>query len=143
MSDEQAITALIARAISDLGETEAEPQAQLARLVRFLGGEATERLLAETLSVQGAGGMPTMSGERMRTPGGVFFYLAKQGMTHEQQMVFWPPPFRRKKRKGEGVGSQSAAQLLGTDTAPDYVYADRVTVIMTMEQGEAHVVTDL
>ena len=45
-------------------------------IVLSLGEERSLELLARTLEIEAQGGMLIASGERRRTPGGVFFYLA-------------------------------------------------------------------
>jgi len=81
----------IAREIAAvLRETESLPKAQVARIVAVMGEAAARELLAETLKVEEAGGMLTNSGDRRRTPGGVYFYLAKGRMTPEQRGQVFP-----------------------------------------------------
>lgn len=59
---------------AQLGEQE---QAALQVVVKALGSEPALALLQETLSVEANGGMMLPDGSRRRTPGGVFFFLAR------------------------------------------------------------------
>ncbi len=75
-----------------LGETEKTPLATIERLVKALGEERTLTLLDETLKIEAEGGMQTDDGSRRRTPGGVFFKLAKNQTTpQERRQIFGPP----------------------------------------------------
>jgi hypothetical protein len=60
-----------------LGETEPEPIQQLAQLLEVFGPFATWRLLQKTLDREAHGGV-LIWGKRRRTPGGAFFWLARQ-----------------------------------------------------------------
>ena len=76
----------IAKGIAkQLDETEKTPRSQIARIIRYCGVEFAEQLLQEALAVEANGGMLTASGERRRTPGGVFFQLAREKMAKEQR----------------------------------------------------------
>ncbi len=69
----------VQRLARSLHETKAGPLAQIALLVDELGYEEASRLSKEAQQTQ----IPTPDGKRNRTPGGVFFYLAKQRVTPE------------------------------------------------------------
>jgi hypothetical protein len=60
-----------------LGETEYAPRLQLLRTVRVLGCERARAILAEALKIDADGGELVKSGLRYRTPGGIFFRLAR------------------------------------------------------------------
>ena len=60
-----------------LGETEPEPVQQLAQLLEVFGPFAMWRLLQKTLDREAHGGV-LIWGKRRRTPGGAFFWLARQ-----------------------------------------------------------------
>lgn len=76
MSDNPSPT--LANLIADrLGETEAEPRAQLERVVDICGAEFAQAVLDETLALEAGAGLAVADGRR-RTPGGVFFYLVRQ-----------------------------------------------------------------
>lgn len=82
---------LIAHEIAKaLQEVERVPIQQIGRIVEVLGEATARELLAEALKVEEAGGMLTNSGDRRRTPGGVYFYLAKGRLTPEQRGQVFP-----------------------------------------------------
>ncbi|MBZ0304829.1 MAG: hypothetical protein K8I82_02055 [Anaerolineae bacterium] len=60
-----------------LQETTPESVRQLEQIVTWCGLDFARALLEETLAVEANGGMTTLDRSRRRTPGGVFFYLAK------------------------------------------------------------------
>jgi hypothetical protein len=68
-----------------LGETEPEPQQQLAQLLDVLGAFGTWRLLQKTLDLEARGGVLIASGKRRRTPGGTFLWLARQWCQRKQE----------------------------------------------------------
>ena len=57
----------------------------MQRVAQTLGMDQVEALYQRTLEIEAAGGMLTMRGNRRRTPGGVFFFLAREGMNREQE----------------------------------------------------------
>jgi hypothetical protein len=74
----------------ELGETTPGPRKALFRIARVLGPDQSTALLEKTREVEAAGGVMTPDGSRRRTPGGVFFFLAKEHMTDEQRQLVWP-----------------------------------------------------
>lgn len=68
-----------------LGETERVPLKTIARLISMVGEDQTWRLVAEAARVEEAGGMMTRDGSRRRTPGGVFFALARKALGRPQR----------------------------------------------------------
>jgi len=73
-----------------LGEKEPGPRAQVARVVRVLGIERAQALYEQTLAVETAGGMMLPDGSRRRTPGGVFFKLAREVATKQERRAIFP-----------------------------------------------------
>jgi hypothetical protein len=78
-----------------LGETEIGPIRQISVLVRHYGADYARALLAETLAVEKQGGMLVNNGQRRRTPGGVYFHLAKSRMTPEERQLLLPSQYAR------------------------------------------------
>src|SRR5262245_52716731 len=72
--------------LSALAETEALPRAQVAAVVDVLGESAAQRLLDETLKIESEGGLMTGDGQRRRTPGGVFFHLARRELPKDERV---------------------------------------------------------
>ena len=76
---------------AELKETEAIALKTMDKLVEVLGIDRALALLAETRQVEVNGGLLTNDGQR-RTPGGVYFKLAKdQSTPQDRQRIFIPP----------------------------------------------------
>lgn len=67
-----------------------EPQVSLMQHILSLSsGEYLLHTVSRVRDIQARGGMMDASGERLRTPGGLFFYLVKQDASPEQRkMIF-------------------------------------------------------
>jgi hypothetical protein len=76
---------LVAQIAEVLGETERQPLHQIRCLIRVMGAELTQELLRETQAVEAAGGLFLERENRRRTPGGVFFFLARNRMIKPQR----------------------------------------------------------
>jgi len=72
-----------------LGEADEGPLAQISAVVDALGEETSLSLLAETDRIEKAGGMERGDGKGRRSPGGVFFYLARQKLPKEQRSAIF------------------------------------------------------
>lgn len=82
--------ALIQRIIKALGETDRKPIRQIINIVKLGGPELAEQMLQDTLEIEAQGGMLVQSGNRRRTPGGVFFQLARERLPNEaRQQIFY------------------------------------------------------
>ena len=79
MASEQTINT-IAKA---LGEADEGPVAQIKAVVDNLGDQACLTLLAETEKIEKAGGLMRGDGSGRRSPGGVFFFLARQRLPRD------------------------------------------------------------
>jgi hypothetical protein len=79
MASEQTINT-IAKA---LGEADEGPLAQIKAVVDNLGEQACLTLLAETEKIEKAGGLMRGDGSGRRSPGGVFFFLARQRLPRD------------------------------------------------------------
>lgn len=80
-----------------LGETAASPIRQISVLVRHYGPEYALALLRETLLIEKQGGLLVSDGQRRRTPGGVYFFLAKSRMTDDERRQLLPNQYERVK----------------------------------------------
>ncbi len=74
-----------------LGEVEEQPVTQITGVVRVLGDQTSLALLEETLRIEQNGGMLLPDNSRRRTPGGVFFFLARQKLSHEDKVSIFRP----------------------------------------------------
>jgi hypothetical protein len=84
---------------AQLGETDAKPLKQIANIIQHCGLEFAQNLLQETATIEANGGMLTHDGQRRRTPGGVFFYLARLRMPEDiREPIFyaWRVALRRR-----------------------------------------------
>lgn len=99
-----------ARAIAQrLGETERQPIAQIRAIIRLCGLEFAEKLVEEALAVEANGGLMTRDGQRRRTLGGVYFFLARGRMGHgprhrifgpsQRELAAMPPPLVWEERR--------------------------------------------
>ena len=87
-----------------LGEPEDAVLAQLDRVVWKLGRTQAYALYQETLEIEERGGMLVPDDSRRRTPGGVFFYLARtKGVKKDR-------PWLRERRKGKDEHQAATAQ---------------------------------
>lgn len=83
-----------------LGEKDEIPLRQLEAIVQLCGASFAQALLKETEAVEAAGGLKTASGDRQRSKGGVFFYLARFRMIPPVRVIIYnrkgrlpdPPP---------------------------------------------------
>jgi hypothetical protein len=82
-----------------LGEVEEIPLFQITGIVRVLGEEGAQALLKETLDIEKGGGMLLADGTRRRSPGGVFFQLARRKLPAEEKKNI----FREKKAEAEAA----------------------------------------
>jgi hypothetical protein len=75
-----------------LGESDEVPLFQITGVVRVLGEETAQKLLVETQETEKNGGMMLPDGSRKRTPGGVFFFLARQKLSQADKLAIFRPP---------------------------------------------------
>jgi hypothetical protein len=90
-----------------LGETEASVRKKIQQIIQVCGIEQTQAWLEETLSIEASGGLLVHTGERRRTPGGVFFYLVKGRLPKELRQQLFPYLARKRAKK---PAQQPAAQ---------------------------------
>lgn len=69
--------AVVDEVVATLGETERMPLRQITLMVEICGRVFVQRILEEALAIEEAGGMLVTDGSRRRTPGGTFFYVAR------------------------------------------------------------------
>lgn len=96
---------VVAAVAAQLGETEEQPRAQIARAVEILGTERVQTVLAQALEVERQGGLLIGDGSRRRTPGGVFFNLLRKGLIWKQAVYIFPQLGPRTPHAEEQVAS--------------------------------------
>jgi len=99
-----------------LGETDPIPKLQLNLIVEHLGAEFAEALLAEVQQIEVNGGMITANGKRRRTPGGVYFYLARQRATADQRRLIFNAS-KKAGSRGTWSGATAPASTASTSNA--------------------------
>ncbi|HVJ20626.1 MAG TPA: phosphorylated adapter RNA export RNA-binding domain-containing protein [Polyangiaceae bacterium] len=87
MPTEDTVSA-IAKALS---EVEEQPLTQITGVVKVLGDQVSLALLEETQRIEQSGGMLLPDNSRRRTAGGVFFFLARQKLSHEDKVAIFRP----------------------------------------------------
>jgi hypothetical protein len=107
-----------------LGETEAGPRYQIAAIIQHCGPRFANQILQDTRAALAQGGMLVPDGSRRRTPGGVFFILARNQMTEEQKQAVFVRP--RDRRFHWTSRHETVVPLLAE---PGEVYAVTVTLI--------------
>ena len=117
----------VASEIADiLGEKLHGPRKLVRNVVEHCGVEFARQLVQDTNEVMSAGGMLTAAGDRLRTKGGVFFYLARGRMSDELRQTIFPPHTTR------GQGSSSPQ-------APVFSWPDRLQLIPTLLENKGEV----
>lgn len=101
-----------------LGEVEETPLSQIEGVVVALGEEVALQLLDETLEIEKGEGMPLADGSRRRSPGGVFFQLARRKLSPEDKRNIF-----RDKKSGEPASQNQPA------TVPDSTKFPRRRVV--------------
>jgi hypothetical protein len=120
----------VAQLAFQLGETKSQPIVQLRRIVERVGIDQAVAWLAQTAQIEADGGEMLPNGERRRTPGGVFFRIARDGMTPEQQQgIFFPPRRSKPRPTDKHTPSTPAAHALASAT-----WADRDALIQEANQ---------
>jgi hypothetical protein len=80
----------------------AEPNTWLVqRVITTIGLKRTQEFLEKTLAIEAEGGMMVSSGQRKRTPGGVFFYLVRKAVSADEKKAIFPKNKRAKAKKKE------------------------------------------
>jgi hypothetical protein len=84
-------------------------RAAVKRVVAAIGVDPSLTLLQQTLELETNGGMLTRDGQRRRTPGGVFFQLARAVVPKDLHPQVFPMPYvlRREKRRREQASRQN------------------------------------
>jgi hypothetical protein len=123
-----------------LNETEPVPLKTIARLVEVMGEEYALALLADTLALEAGEGLLTKTGQR-RTPGGVYFKLAKDRLSSpERKQVFGVPPKRKADTAKQPAVSLDWPALLPVVTEllanPPHGEADKMKLTLIGKPGK-------
>lgn len=81
----------------ELGEIHAKARHCISVLLRRRGEAFMREHVAKAREVEASGGMPILNGERRRSFGGVFFFLARQTIGTPVWLEMFPP-FKKKRR---------------------------------------------
>src|SRR6266699_1936010 len=136
-ADEDIVSQLTVSITSQLGE----PAATLVhRVIVILGCEMASALLARTLATEQQGGMMLPDGTRRRTPGGVFFLLAKQVCTPEQKERLFPvrnwAAFRQERREKKQRAREQAPAPIQAPREPRKVKRPGPQIAATAGQAQ-------
>jgi PHAX RNA-binding domain len=118
-----------------------QERAALQVVVKALGPEIALALLQETLSVEANGGMMLPDGSRRRTPGGVFFFLAKTHWT-EARMALARYNASKNALSGNAPSANHATgPTPAQPAAPSFRWEARIAVLAQIgnEKGSANV----
>jgi hypothetical protein len=113
--------------VQELATTLQEENVELLeKVVSVIGVEQAQALLQKTLETEAAGGLLITNKSRRRTPGGVFFFLARTSFPKQLVRQIWPPPPKN---------AQAAA-----DRAPTWEEAKQLIAQALKNRGEAKTV---
>lgn len=117
-----------------MNETEPSVRHKIKQIIEVCGIEQTQAWLEETLSIEASGGMMVNTGERRRTPGGVFFYLVKGRLSQELRHQLFPyyPKKRAKKLSPKQTVQEAPAQEAASEPVSENV--DRLEELRQAEQ---------
>ena len=73
--------------------------ALIKQVVDVIGPERAQEFLQKTQEIEAAGGLMLTDSSRRRTPGGVFFYTVRGGISKAEQRRIWPQA-RKKQQQG-------------------------------------------
>jgi hypothetical protein len=126
--------AVVERIAAELQETTPPAQAQIERIVRHLGEEQALAYLQKTKETEAAGGLMLPDRSRRRTPGGVFFYLVREGVGSDLRKRLFPswPPASKKVSEHPPSPPQPQAPVL-----PMASWTERVSMLAEIhEKGQ-------
>ncbi|MBI5668235.1 MAG: hypothetical protein HZC41_09535 [Chloroflexi bacterium] len=120
------LQAFVQELAAQLGETDEQPIQLLTAVVENCGVDFARQLLKETQEIEAQGGMMVKSGQRRRTTGGVFFYLARGRVSH------------RLRTKIFGVQQSDKPKPPPPPPVPAFNWKERVALIQPLlaESGE-------
>lgn len=127
-----------------------EPNTDLIeKIANTLGMERMNEYLQKTLAIEDEGGMMTRSENRRRTPGGVFFYLVKEGASKVERKQIWPRlPGTQPKKVVQAISWDEAQKITtAMNQAPGKGASVKLTIVgrpkRVAKAGEGAVVVSL
>lgn len=131
MSNED-VRQIAAKIADQLGEKQHGPRKLVREVVERCGVAFAQEVLKDTEEVMALGGMLTAAADRLRTKGGVFFYLARGRMSDEIRQIIFPPRMIRNRQQASSFAAGE----------PEFHWADRLNILRPLldEQGEASTV---
>lgn len=94
-----------------LNETQKEPLNCIERLVKIMGEEQALALLQETMQIEAEGGMIIDDSSQRRTPGGVFFKLAKNRLSSRDRWLVFGSVQQKAKQVKQPTTWEESQQL--------------------------------
>lgn len=83
--------------ISEIADALSEPNTEMiSKVVAVIGEDRARDFLRRALEVEAGGGLMIKNGKRRRSPGGVFFYLVRGGLTAKDRRQLWPQDYKKK-----------------------------------------------
>jgi hypothetical protein len=132
------INTVAERIVQELNEHADELQSLICQIVTVLVSDLAQVVLDATLTTEAAGGMKTPDGTRRRTPGGVFFYLARQQLTQVQREAifgnYWRHGQRECRKTGMAMLQQPATPV--TELVEEMI----PQIVHSLLSGEARIV---
>jgi len=117
-----------------LGETEQKPCTQIAAIIHHCGIDFAQSLLRETQYLESQGGMMLPDESRRRTPGGVFFYLARKKIPRKTAKVIFPH-----RASGKAVDKKASSKPHGT--GPSFQWAKRAQILQPLTEKKGVLTT--
>ena len=113
----------VATALADeLGEPDAGARYRLWQITRTLGEEGAQTLLQETQRIEAAGGLLIGDQSRRRTPGGVYFHLARERLQGDPAFLWIFGTYSSKPKRAKATLAPEAASAPAT---PPFVWTER------------------
>jgi hypothetical protein len=119
----------------DLLEWQHLPRKQIFLLLKLVGKEFVFELLSQTLEIEENGGILFPNSKHRRTPGGVFFHLARQQLTRKlRNQIFGV----RKQQDQKNQNKPAPPPPASTSQYPPFVWDDRLEFLNELinEHGE-------
>lgn len=130
----------ISATVTTIAEQLAEPNIELlSKVVGHLGTQKALALLSQTLELEAQGGQLIKSGQRRRTPGGVYFWLVKQQLSEEEHAALFPTK-RRYPATPEGKKARQAAKEAALNKQVQEAWQSRhpkLAQLLTYPAGQA------